>query len=53
MRSKGMAECCINPVAPALANALEDATGVRYRSLPLSPERIYDRLPAGRLIPAK
>ena len=22
MRSKGMAECCINPVAPALANAL-------------------------------
>jgi putative selenate reductase molybdopterin-binding subunit len=53
MRSKGMAECCINPVAPALANALEDATGVRYRSLPLSPERIYDRLPAGRLISAK
>ena len=42
--SKGMAECCINPVAPALANALEDATGVRYRALPLTPERIYSRL---------
>ena len=40
MRAKGMAECCINPVAPALANALEDATGVRYRSLPLTPERV-------------
>lgn len=41
MRAKGMAECCINPVAPALANAIADATGVRYRSLPLTPERIY------------
>ncbi|MFE2019834.1 molybdopterin-dependent oxidoreductase [Streptomyces sp. NPDC059499] len=44
MRAKGMAECCINPVAPALANALRDATGVRYRELPLTPERIYSRL---------
>ncbi|MFD6279209.1 molybdopterin-dependent oxidoreductase [Streptomyces sp. NPDC060209] len=44
MRAKGMAECCINPVAPALANALTDATGVRYRELPLTPERIYSRL---------
>jgi putative selenate reductase molybdopterin-binding subunit len=52
MRSKGIAECCINPVAPALANALEDATGVRYRALPLTPERIYSRLDASRLIPA-
>ncbi|MFI6364000.1 molybdopterin-dependent oxidoreductase [Nocardia sp. NPDC050630] len=44
MHSKGIAECCINPVAPALANALEDATGVRFRALPLTPERIYRRL---------
>ena len=44
MKSKGMAECCINPVAPALANALEDATGVRFRALPLTPERIYRHL---------
>ncbi|GGQ23656.1 dehydrogenase [Streptomyces virginiae] len=44
VRAKGMAECCINPVAPALANALHDATGVRFRALPLSPERIYSRL---------
>ncbi|MFI0773856.1 molybdopterin-dependent oxidoreductase [Streptomyces sp. NPDC021212] len=43
LRSKGMAECCINPVAPALANALHDATGVRHRALPLTPERIYRR----------
>ena len=49
MRSKGMAECCINPVAPALANALQDATGVRFRALPLTPERIYSRLAPSRL----
>jgi putative selenate reductase molybdopterin-binding subunit len=52
MHAKGMAECCINPVAPALANALADATGVRYRSLPLTPERIYSGLTSSRLIPA-
>jgi CO/xanthine dehydrogenase Mo-binding subunit len=46
MASKGIGESCVNPVAPALANALADATGIRYRSLPLSPERIYDRLPS-------
>ncbi|MFF3767555.1 molybdopterin-dependent oxidoreductase [Streptomyces sp. NPDC001922] len=48
LRSKGMAECCINPVAPALANALHDATGIRYRTLPLSPERIHSRLDESR-----
>ena len=51
MKSKGMAECCINPVAPALANAVHDATGVRYRDLPLTPERIYARLTSARLLP--
>ncbi|MFD5426603.1 molybdopterin-dependent oxidoreductase [Streptomyces sp. NPDC127084] len=48
VRAKGMAECCINPVAPALANALHDATGIRYRELPLTPERIYGRLNKSR-----
>ncbi|WP_328967669.1 molybdopterin-dependent oxidoreductase [Streptomyces sp. NBC_00239] len=48
LRSKGMAECCINPVAPALANAVRDATGIRYRELPLTPERIYARLVESR-----
>jgi CO/xanthine dehydrogenase Mo-binding subunit len=52
MASKGIAECCINPVAPALANALQDATGVRFRDLPLTPERIYARIGADRLVPA-
>lgn len=39
--AKGMGECPINPVAPALANALEDATGVRFRELPFTPDRIF------------
>ncbi|MDQ3412730.1 MAG: molybdopterin-dependent oxidoreductase, partial [Chloroflexota bacterium] len=39
--AKGMGECPINPVAPALANAIADATGVRFRELPLTPDRIY------------
>lgn len=43
----------VNPVAPALANALHDATGVRYRDLPLTPERIYTRLGEHRLVSAK
>jgi CO/xanthine dehydrogenase Mo-binding subunit/aerobic-type carbon monoxide dehydrogenase small subunit (CoxS/CutS family) len=39
--AKGMGECPINPVAPALANALADATGVRFRDLPFRPDLIY------------
>ena len=51
MASKGIAESNVNPVAPALANALHDATGVRYRDLPLTPERIYSRLGETALMP--
>jgi CO/xanthine dehydrogenase Mo-binding subunit len=39
--AKGMGECPINPVAPAMANALADATGVRFRDLPFRPDLIY------------
>jgi putative selenate reductase molybdopterin-binding subunit len=39
-----MGECPVNPVAPALANALTDATGVRFRDLPFTPDRIYHRI---------
>ncbi|MFD1815628.1 molybdopterin-dependent oxidoreductase [Rhodococcus gannanensis] len=52
MRAKGMAECCINPVAPALANALQDATGVRFRELPLTPERIHSQLATPQFDPS-
>lgn len=46
--AKGIAESNVNPVAPALANALHDATGVRYRELPFTPERIYRQLRENR-----
>jgi CO/xanthine dehydrogenase Mo-binding subunit len=42
--AKGMGECPVNPVAPALANALADATGTRFRDLPFTPDRIYRRI---------
>lgn len=42
--AKSMSEAPINPVAPALANAVADATGVRYHDLPLAPHRIYRAL---------
>ena len=39
-----MSESPINPVAPALANALADATGIRFSNLPFTPPRLFDRL---------
>ncbi len=42
--AKAQGECAINAVAPAVANALADATGVRFAELPLSPDRIFERL---------
>ncbi len=42
--AKAQGECAINCVAPAIANAVADATGVRFPDLPLTPDRIFDRL---------
>jgi putative selenate reductase molybdopterin-binding subunit len=39
--AKPMSEAPFNPVAPALANAVRDATGVRLTSLPLRPDVVY------------
>ncbi|WIV61810.1 xanthine dehydrogenase family protein molybdopterin-binding subunit [Amycolatopsis nalaikhensis] len=38
--AKGVGETAIIPLAPAIANAVRDATGVRLTELPLTPERI-------------
>jgi putative selenate reductase molybdopterin-binding subunit len=47
--AKPMSEAPFNPVAPALANAVRDATGVRVTSLPLRPDRLHELLnPGGR-----
>jgi len=42
--AKAQGECAINPVAPAIANALMNATGVRFAHLPLTPDRIFGPL---------
>ncbi len=42
--AKSMSEAPINPVAPALANALADATGIRFHDLPLAPDSIYSAI---------
>ncbi|GAA0472122.1 oxidoreductase [Paractinoplanes deccanensis] len=42
--AKSMSESPFNPVAPALANALRDATGVRLTELPFTRDRIWSAL---------
>jgi xanthine dehydrogenase molybdenum-binding subunit len=42
--AKGAGELGILPVAPAIANAIFDAVGVRLSVLPLSPERVWQAM---------
>ncbi len=46
---KGVGEVNICPPMAAIANAIEDATGVRMQSLPMSPPRLLAALDAARL----
>lgn len=46
--ARGIGEPPIGPPAPAVANAIADALGVRLYELPLTPERIYETLRAAR-----
>ncbi|MFJ9867083.1 molybdopterin-dependent oxidoreductase [Streptomyces sp. NPDC101165] len=42
--AKSMSESPFNPVAPALANAVRDATGERFTELPLTRDRVWRAL---------
>ncbi|MBM7167626.1 molybdopterin-dependent oxidoreductase [Streptomyces sp. G44] len=42
--AKPGSEAAFNPIAPALANALRDATGIRFTTLPLRPDTLWARL---------
>ncbi|WP_158167707.1 molybdopterin-dependent oxidoreductase [Mycolicibacterium smegmatis] len=45
--AKSMSESPYNPVAPALANAIARAVGIRPRELPMTPARIWRALQQG------
>lgn len=47
--AKSMSESPFNPVAPAFANALRDATGLRFTELPLTRDRVWLALDAARV----
>ncbi len=38
--AKGIGEPALTPVAPAIANAVADAIGVRVFDLPIAPEKV-------------
>jgi CO/xanthine dehydrogenase Mo-binding subunit len=42
--AKGLGELPMDGLAPAIANALEAATGARLRTLPLTPESLFSSL---------
>ena len=42
--AKGVGEPGMTNVAPAIANALYDATGIRVHSLPMTPEKVLEAL---------
>ncbi len=42
--AKGVGEITTNCTAPAVANAIAHATGVRLRQLPMTPERVWKQL---------
>jgi CO/xanthine dehydrogenase Mo-binding subunit len=45
--AKGVGEISLVGVAPAIANAIAQAVGVRLRRLPMTPERVFDAMEAG------
>ncbi len=44
--AKAIAEIPKDGVAPAIANAVFDATGTRLRRIPFTPQRVYDVMKA-------
>lgn len=42
--AKGVGEPVVSPTAAALANAIDNAIGVRIQELPLTPERVFNAI---------
>jgi CO/xanthine dehydrogenase Mo-binding subunit len=45
--AKGLGEMGMVPTAPAIANAIYNAVGVRVQELPITPEKVLDGIEAG------
>jgi len=46
--AKGVGEPGLVPTAPAIANAIYNAVGVRIRDLPITPEKVLEALKSSR-----
>jgi len=46
--AKSVSEASLHPVIPAIANAVRDAIGVRFKMLPISPENVLAALREGK-----
>jgi CO/xanthine dehydrogenase Mo-binding subunit len=46
LRATGSGEPSVNPIGPAIGNAVFDAAGIRLRSLPMNPKRVKAALAA-------
>ncbi len=42
--AKGIGEAALNPVAAALANAVYNAIGIRFKKIPITPEAVLEAL---------
>lgn len=51
--ARGVGEPCMVPTAPAIANAIYDATGIRINSLPLSAEKVFDAIKNNKSVSCK
>jgi len=51
--AKSISENTINPVAPAIGNALKAATGVRFTSLPFTEDRIFAQISGHDIVETK
>jgi CO/xanthine dehydrogenase Mo-binding subunit len=48
--AKGIGELPHDGPAPAILNAIKDATGVSFRSIPLLPEDLFEKLVAREIV---
>lgn len=42
--AKGVGECGLIPTAPAIVSAVEDAIGIRFYEIPMTPERVLKKI---------